>query len=41
MTGREALERITYLRQLTPDWWYTSPETWQQKDFILNWKIGE
>jgi hypothetical protein len=41
MTGREALEHITNLRQLTPDWWYASPETWQQKDFILNWKISE
>jgi hypothetical protein len=41
MTGSEALESITYLRRTTPDWWYVSPETWQQKDFILNWKIGE
>ncbi len=41
MTGQVALERIAFLRQGTPDWWYVSPETWQQKDFILNWKIGE
>ena len=41
MTGQTALERIAFLRQGTPDWWYVSPETWQQKDFILNWKIGE
>ena len=41
MTGQNALERITYLRQGTPDWWYVSPETWQQKDFILTWKTGE
>jgi protein-tyrosine phosphatase len=40
-TGQNALERITYLRKDTPDWWYVSPETWQQKEFILNWKIGE
>jgi hypothetical protein len=41
MTGQDALERISTLRQETPDWWYVSPETWQQKDLILNWKIGE
>jgi len=41
MIGQSVLERITYLRQGTPDWWHISPETWQQKDFILNWKIGD
>ena len=41
MASQSALERITYLRRETPDWWYVSPETWQQKDFILNWKISE
>jgi hypothetical protein len=40
MTGQNALEQITSLRQGTPEWWYMSPETWQQKDFILKWKIG-
>jgi protein-tyrosine phosphatase len=38
MSGQEALERITVLRQGTPDWWHKSPETWLQKEFILKWK---
>jgi protein-tyrosine phosphatase len=41
MSGPQALERLSYLRKETPKGWYTSPETWLQKDFVENWKPGE
>ena len=38
MTVEQALETIANLRSSVSDWWGPSPETSEQRNFILNWK---
>lgn len=38
MTGEQALETISNLRRSVSDWWVPSPETSEQRNFILDWK---
>ncbi len=40
MTGEQALETIANLRSSVSDWWVPSPETSEQRNFILDWKIS-
>jgi protein-tyrosine phosphatase len=40
LTGQEALQQIAILRQNTPNWFRSSPETSEQIDMILNWEKG-
>ena len=42
MTGFEALEQISRLRQPTADGWHESPETPEQREMVLfPWKTRE
>ncbi len=38
MTGEQALETIANLRSSVSDWWVPSPETSEQRNFILDWR---
>jgi len=38
LTGEAALVQIARLREGTPDGWKESPETPNQRQFVLNWK---
>lgn len=40
-SGALALAEIQSLRQNTLSWWYSSPESPAQREFILNWTDGE
>jgi len=39
--GEEALEMIKQLRKDVPDWWVQSPETETQRQFVIDWQIGQ
>jgi hypothetical protein len=41
MSGREALERVRALRQVTPFPKSPSPETQAQRRMVLGWKEGQ
>jgi protein tyrosine/serine phosphatase len=38
LTGDQALETIANSRRSVSDWWVPSPETSEQRNFILDWK---
>ena len=38
MTGDQALEHIQRLRADVPGYWFRSPETYSQCDFVRNWQ---
>jgi protein-tyrosine phosphatase len=38
VSGEQALENISNLRRSVSDWWVPSPETSEQRNFILDWK---
>jgi hypothetical protein len=39
METQNALDRIAELRRNTPDGWRQSPETFEQRQMILNWNV--
>jgi hypothetical protein len=41
MSGKEALEEITRLREGTPDGWMSSPETGAQRRMVRGWSAGK
>lgn len=41
MQPEEALQRVAELRYGTPDGWKRSPETEEQRQFVLNWRVGQ
>lgn len=41
MSGELALQRIALLRRDMPGWWMRSPEMDEQRELVLNWKVGE
>lgn len=41
MSGEEALAEIKRLRQNIPGYWFQSPETDAQVDYVRNWVIGD
>ncbi|NTU74601.1 MAG: hypothetical protein HGA53_00940 [Anaerolineaceae bacterium] len=40
LKGALAIERIKQLREGVSDWWRSSPETPEQTNIVLKWKIG-